>query len=256
MVCLRQQRRRDMRRKLLFGLQGRLGIPGQSESARYAENMRIHCHHLPVKHHRTDHVGCLPSHAGKFLELLHTVRNHSSEIVHEFPSHRRKVLRLVVRVGYALDIRKYLLRRGFGHRLRSRKTFKQGRSSHVHPLVGTLCRQDGSNQKFICGTVMQLGLRDGHIFGKPSDNAPVSLFRSHNDTNDNIPPAVRAYRRLRSYHTIYTSRSVPFPDRTASSISAGSKRLSRAASFSLPPSVSARSAPSVHIYATKLSSEA
>ena len=132
-----------------------------------------------VVNDRSDDVGCFPSDTGQFLKLVDIGRHDAMENIGQHFGHSHQMLCLVMGIRDTFDIFIYHFGGRGGQGFRSGKSFVQGGSDLVHPLVCTLCGEDYSNQQFIRIPVMELGFCNRDIGLKPIDNTFVSVFSPH-----------------------------------------------------------------------------
>jgi hypothetical protein len=91
------------------------------------------------------------------------------------------VFGFVVGIRYTFNQREKFVESGFRQTIRIRIFFKNSRSSHVHPFVGTLCRQDYRYQQLKRIVIQQLGFGIWCMMLKIIDYELESLFSSHPD---------------------------------------------------------------------------
>jgi hypothetical protein len=120
-----------------------------------------------------DDVRGLAAHTGEIGEVGHRVRDPSLVLLDHQLSGLADVARLVVVVGNRVQRLGEFVLRGVRERFRRRVRFEQFDGRLVHPLVGTLRREDDRDEEFESGREIERDRRIGVL-----DCEAVDYFRS------------------------------------------------------------------------------
>jgi len=130
-----------------------------------------------------DHVGRLPSHAGKLLEGFPVGGDLAVVLLEEASAHLDDVFRFAAIKPNLPDLglEGFVRQRG---EILGRVVFgKKPCSHHVDPLVGALGRKDRRDQQLKRRREVEFAFGVGIHFGQRVKDPPAPFFRSHVDTS-------------------------------------------------------------------------
>ncbi len=178
----------DMPDQFFFHRQGcgsRLGY--QTDPFTDPEHMGVNSHIGLLVDHGSNYIGCFSAHPRKLHQFINGHGYAPFKITDHLLSHTDQVFCFIIRVGYAFDERKEIIKAGYTERLHIRVFFKNGRSGHIHPLVGALSRKDNGHQKLVGAVKGQFRFGHGHVLLKIIDHKVITFFTGHSSkTRDSL----------------------------------------------------------------------
>jgi len=121
---------------------------GQFQSVGDAENMRVHYDAAGDAEGRSqDHIGGFARDPGEGEQLFHRARNLPAVILHDLGGRGDNVFRLVAEEARGMDLPLQILLRQAYVIPRGGVFAEEFRGDFVHPLVGTLGRENGGHEK-------------------------------------------------------------------------------------------------------------
>ena len=124
-----------------------------------------------------DHIGCLPADAGQRHQFLHGGRDLSAVLFHQLFAEANDVPRLVAEKTGGMDHLLQFARVGRGKGPRIRIAPEQSGRHQVHPLIGTLGRENGSDQKLERIGIVQSTVGLGISRGQGPEDSPHPIVQ-------------------------------------------------------------------------------
>ena len=131
----------------------------EAQAVAHAENVRIHGDGVLIEPHGRNDVGRFLSHTRQRFEFGKAFGHLSAEFFHDVARGGTNVRRLTLVKTARKDALFQLFLREREHRFGRVVLFEKFRRHLVHPLVGTLCRQNDRDEQFVSGVIMQGGAR-------------------------------------------------------------------------------------------------
>lgn len=112
-MCFMNTFYRNKLNKLFFSCQGCFGSNGEAYARGNPEYVGVYGHVWLLVHHRSNHVGGFPAHAGQLNKFFHGERNFSLKLLYQHFRHADKVFGFVVGVRNTFDEGKQLVEARF-----------------------------------------------------------------------------------------------------------------------------------------------
>lgn len=131
----------------LFGLEGSLGVFGQTDAIADTEDMGVDSHCCLIPHHGEHHIGSLTTDARQTHQLVDVARQFATKLVDYESCSVDKVTGFVVGEGDAFDVVEDFFGCGCCQVFRLGISVKEGGCDDVDTLVGALSREDYCQQQ-------------------------------------------------------------------------------------------------------------
>ena len=169
----------DVFDKLLFCLEGVLGVCSESESFADAEDMGVDRHGGLVPNDRTDDVGGLASDTLECLEVIDVIGYDAVVGGDESLRHGDEVLCFGTGVTDRMYVFEHFVGCSGGKGVGCGVGGKEGRGNHVHALVRTLGGEHDCHEALEWRMEDQFAFCYGHVGCKPSDDVLKALLCGH-----------------------------------------------------------------------------
>ena len=169
----------DVFDQLALRLQRVFAAGGEAKAFGDTEYMGVHCHGGLLPNDRTDNIRRLASDTLERLQVFDVIGYFALIDFHQALCHLYQVFGFGAWVTDRFDVFEDFVRGGLCEGFGGGESFKEGRSDHIHPLVGALGGKHYRYQQFIGIAVVQFALSHRHVGFEPGEDIFIAFRGRH-----------------------------------------------------------------------------